>query len=135
MDNVKLLEKLNQQKEDFYKEVGKIIIGQNDVIEHIFCSEESNFLSNLTASLNDNAVCIIGTPNIRADEYASKYSQEAHVNLKDHTLLEAIGDKYFQNYFIFGMNDEVLHTGYDPMCNYLWSIGAGVKPEWQKIFK
>jgi len=36
MDNVKLLENLNNQKENFYKEIGKVIIGQHDVIEHIF---------------------------------------------------------------------------------------------------
>ena len=38
MDNVKLLKNLNSQKEDFYKEIGKVIIGQKDVIEHIFIS-------------------------------------------------------------------------------------------------
>ena len=36
MDNVKLLEKLNNQKTKFYNEIGKVIVGQNDVIEHIF---------------------------------------------------------------------------------------------------
>ena len=36
MDNVKMLENLNSQKENFYKEIGKVIIGQGDVIEHIF---------------------------------------------------------------------------------------------------
>ena len=36
MDNVKLLESLNTHKDSFYKEIGKVIIGQNDVIEHIF---------------------------------------------------------------------------------------------------
>ena len=36
MDNVKLLEKLNNQKTKFYDEIGKVIVGQNDVIEHIF---------------------------------------------------------------------------------------------------
>jgi MoxR-like ATPase len=36
MDNVKLLEKLANQKEIFYNELSKIIVGQNDVIEHIF---------------------------------------------------------------------------------------------------
>ena len=36
MDNVKLLEKLNNQKSKFYDEIGKIIVGQNHVIEHIF---------------------------------------------------------------------------------------------------
>ena len=36
MDNVKLLENLSNQKENFYNELSKIIIGQSDVIEHIF---------------------------------------------------------------------------------------------------
>ncbi len=36
MDNVKTLNKLNKQKEQFYNEIGKVIIGQNDVLEHIF---------------------------------------------------------------------------------------------------
>jgi len=36
MDNVKLLKNLNSQKEDFYKEISKAIVGQNNVIEHIF---------------------------------------------------------------------------------------------------
>ena len=36
MDNIKLLKKLNEQKSLFYDEIGKVIIGQDDVIEHIF---------------------------------------------------------------------------------------------------
>jgi hypothetical protein len=28
---------------------------------------------------------------------------------------------------MFGMNDEVLHTGYGPMCHYLWSVAVGKK--------
>ena len=36
MDNIKLLKKLNEQKSLFYDEIGKVIIGQDNVIEHIF---------------------------------------------------------------------------------------------------
>ena len=36
MDNVKVLEKVNNQKDKFYSEVGKVIVGQEEVIEHIF---------------------------------------------------------------------------------------------------
>ena len=36
MDNVKVLEKINNQKNQFYSEISKIIVGQNEVIEHIF---------------------------------------------------------------------------------------------------
>jgi hypothetical protein len=33
---------------------------------------------------------------------------------------------------MFGMNDEVVHTGYAPMCHFIWAMGVGVKKEWQK---
>ena len=36
MDNIKSLENLTKDKENFYNELGKVIIGQNDVVEHIF---------------------------------------------------------------------------------------------------
>tara|TARA_B100000965_G_scaffold1353_1_gene1063 strand:+ start:1613 stop:2593 length:981 start_codon:yes stop_codon:yes gene_type:complete len=36
MDNVKLLEDLNNKKESFYEEISKVIVGQGNVIEHIF---------------------------------------------------------------------------------------------------
>jgi len=36
MDNIKTLKKITDQKEKFYSEIGKIIIGQSDIIEYIF---------------------------------------------------------------------------------------------------
>ena len=93
-----------------------------DVIEHIFIDEEPAFLLNLVASLNDNGICLIGTPNITADQYASEYSKEGHINLKDHESLKAIGENYFKNSFQFGMNDEVVHTGFSPMAHFLWVL-------------
>ncbi len=36
MDNIKSLENLTKDKENFYNELSKIIIGQKDVIDHIF---------------------------------------------------------------------------------------------------
>jgi len=36
MDNIKSLENLTKDKENFYNELGKVIIGQNDVVEHLF---------------------------------------------------------------------------------------------------
>ena len=45
MDNVKLLEKVNNQQVKLFKEINKTIIGQHDVIEHIFiallCNSDS----------------------------------------------------------------------------------------------
>ena len=36
MDNVKTLEKIVKQKDKFYSEISKVIVGQNDVVEHVF---------------------------------------------------------------------------------------------------
>lgn len=95
-----------------------------DVLEHIYPSEESNFLGNLGQSLTSHGVAVIGTPNVTADQYASPNSKVGHVNLKDHKTLRSALSPYFHNIFIFSMNDEVLHTGYYPMAHYLWALCA-----------
>ena len=38
MDNVELVKKLQKDKEKLYNEISKVIIGQNNVIEHLFIS-------------------------------------------------------------------------------------------------
>ena len=98
-----------------------------DVIEHIDPEKENQFMDNLVQCLNDDGFLITGTPNITASEYASPRSNELHINLKCMKTLRELNQQYFKNVFMFGMNDEVLHTGYDPMCHYIWSIGTGLK--------
>jgi len=113
------------REKPYHKKVDGIYLV--DVIEHVFKKEESAFLNNLVASLNPNGICLIGTPNIESGKYASKYSKEAHVNLKDYKELKGIGEKYFHNSFIFGMNDEVVHTGFPQMSHFLWVLCVGPK--------
>ena len=36
MDNIKLLDGINKDKKVFYDELKKVIIGQEEIIEHIF---------------------------------------------------------------------------------------------------
>ena len=43
MDNVKVLEKIVKQKDEFYSEINKVIIGQHDVIEYILLCTISFF--------------------------------------------------------------------------------------------
>ena len=93
-----------------------------DVIEHVFPEEEGLFLGNLAASLTPMGIAIIGTPNQTAEKYASENSRKGHINLKDHRALRALALQYFQQVFLFSMNDEVLHTGYYPMAHYLWAL-------------
>lgn len=98
-----------------------------DVIEHIPHEKEEKFMANICASLKENAVCIVGTPNIAADKHASECSREGHINLKSTETLNTLMRRYFYNVFDFSMNDEVVHTGYAPMAHYIFCIGAGVK--------
>ena len=96
-----------------------------DVIEHIAPERERDFVGNLAASLTQNSVCIVGTPNITADAYASPISREGHINLKSQKTLKESLDPFFQHVFMFSMNDEVVHTGYAAMGHFLIALCAG----------
>ena len=93
-----------------------------DVLEHIPASQEEKFIGNLAGSLNTHGICIIGSPSIQSQIYASPPSKEGHVNCKDATGLKAPMSKFFHNVFIFAMNDEVVHTGIYPMVHYLIAL-------------
>jgi 2-polyprenyl-3-methyl-5-hydroxy-6-metoxy-1,4-benzoquinol methylase len=98
-----------------------------DVIEHIKKSDEDKYMSNMVSSLTDDGVLIIGTPSLQSQAYASDASKEGHVNCKDHKELKQLMLKYFDSVFIFSMNDEVVHTGFYPMANYLFALCCGKK--------
>ncbi|CUW38015.1 Putative methyltransferase [Magnetospirillum sp. XM-1] len=98
-----------------------------DVFEHVRPELESVYLDNLVNNLKDDGVAIIGVPNITAEKYASESSRMGHINLKDSGALVATMSRYFENVFLFGMNDETLHTGYSPMAHYLIVLCAGKK--------
>ena len=96
-----------------------------DVIEHIDAVDERRLFANLIASLTDDAVAVVGTPNVEASRHSSRESQACHINLKSAGALRALMETYFVNVFIFSMNDEVVHTGYHPMAHYLMALGVG----------
>ena len=95
-----------------------------DVLEHIPVQDEDRFLSNLAASLGEHGVLILGSPSLQSQVYASPLSKQGHVNCKDQPGLKALMGKYFHNVFTFSMNDEVVHTGYYPMAQYLFALGC-----------
>lgn len=98
-----------------------------DVIEHLDTELEKPFMDNTVKCLKDDGVYICGTPNITANQYASERSAIQHINLKSQQTLKELMSQYFENVFMFSMNDEVLHTGYAPMGHYLFAVGAGKK--------
>ncbi len=90
-----------------------------DVIEHVETRIEDKFIESCVNNLTDDGVCVIGTPNDTASPYASEGSKIGHINMYTAERLHELLYKYFHNVFIFGMNDEVLHTGFFPMCHYI----------------
>lgn len=95
-----------------------------DVIEHIDQKEEDAFIETIKANLTPEGMCIIGTPNDAATQYASKASQIGHINMFMADRLTALLKKHFVHVFPFGMNDEMVHTGFYPMCHYLMAIAC-----------
>lgn len=98
-----------------------------DVIEHIPKEKEYRYFENICGSLSEDGIFIMGTPNITANQYASKESKEGHINLKSYSEMRELLLKYFYNVFLFSMNDEVVHTGYGQMAHYLIGVGVGVR--------
>lgn len=98
-----------------------------DVIEHIDPKSEAQFLRNICTGLAPHGCLIIGTPNATAEPYASEPSKIGHVNWKSFASLRQSMQACFENVFMFGMNDEVVHTGYGPMCHYLFALGVAPK--------
>jgi 2-polyprenyl-3-methyl-5-hydroxy-6-metoxy-1,4-benzoquinol methylase len=95
-----------------------------DVIEHVDRSREDDYVRTITRNLTREGFCVVGTPNDTASKYASKASQIGHINMYEAERLAALLGRHFSNVFMFGMNDEVLHTGFSPMCHYLMALAC-----------
>jgi 2-polyprenyl-3-methyl-5-hydroxy-6-metoxy-1,4-benzoquinol methylase len=119
---------LNKQSPDVSVD-GAFLI---DVIEHLEPKNEVRFIRNVVKCLKPDGVLVIGTPNIYASKYSTNRSRVQHINLKSTQTLHQLMRSYFDNVFIFGMNDEVVHTGYAPMCHYIWAVGSGVRLKMRK---
>jgi cyclopropane fatty-acyl-phospholipid synthase-like methyltransferase len=93
-----------------------------DVIEHFNPDMESIILNRVCYSLSSNGIFIVGTPNKMAAHLATHDSIIGHINLKTAVELKSTMLSYFSNVFLFGMNDEVIHTGHYDMCHYLFAL-------------
>jgi 2-polyprenyl-3-methyl-5-hydroxy-6-metoxy-1,4-benzoquinol methylase len=98
-----------------------------DVLEHIKPEDEHLFIQNTINSLIINGVFIAGMPSLESQIYASPQSKAGHVNCKSGPDLKILMEKYFHNVFLFSMNDEVVHTGFHSMANYIIVLCCGKK--------
>lgn len=93
-----------------------------DVIEHILPETETRFVDTIRANLAPTGMAIVGTPNIRTREFSSESVNQAHINMYDGDRLRALLERAFHQVFMFSQNDEMVHTGFTPMANYLLAV-------------
>jgi SAM-dependent methyltransferase len=93
-----------------------------DVLEHIALDDEPTFLDNLCASLAPNGIAVVGMPSLESQIHASASSAAGHVNCKTGPDLKRAMERHFHTVFVFSMNDEVVHTGFYPMAQYLLAV-------------
>ena len=93
-----------------------------DVFEHVKSGEV--FFSSLTESLNDHGKLIVGSPSLEGQTYASEPSRKLHINCMSGEAMRALALRFFRHVFMFGMNDEVVHTGFLPMAHYHLAVCA-----------
>ena len=98
-----------------------------DVLEHINKKKENILLKNLKKALKKNGTLIVGMPSLESQKYASKLSKIGHINCKTKKQLKDFMYKHFNNVYLFSMNDEVVHTGYDQMSHYIIAIATSKK--------
>jgi 2-polyprenyl-3-methyl-5-hydroxy-6-metoxy-1,4-benzoquinol methylase len=98
-----------------------------DVLEHIPQKKEKTFIQNILHSLDKNGVLIIGIPSLEFQKFSRPKSYSGHINCKTANNLRSFLDIYFGNVFIYSMNDECIHTGFEKMACYLIAICTNKK--------
>lgn len=98
-----------------------------DVLEHIDPAVEGRYMANLCASLDEHGVVVVGMPTLESQVHASPQSKAGHVNCKTGPGLRRVFEEWFHVVLMFSMNDEVVHTGFEPMANYLLVVATGAK--------
>jgi 2-polyprenyl-3-methyl-5-hydroxy-6-metoxy-1,4-benzoquinol methylase len=98
-----------------------------DVLEHIEPAKEELFLKNMIAALAPHGAMVLGMPSLESQIYASPNSKAGHINCKTMPDFKTVMEKYFHHVFMFCMNDEVVHTGYHKMGQYLFALACEQK--------
>jgi 2-polyprenyl-3-methyl-5-hydroxy-6-metoxy-1,4-benzoquinol methylase len=89
-----------------------------DVLEHIDKDIEDQFIGSLTSRMSELGTMIIGMPSIESQVYASSLSKIGHINCKSQDNLRDLCKRHFHKVFMFGANDEIIHTGFPGMQHY-----------------
>jgi len=95
-----------------------------DMLEHINKNKENQYLKNIKNLMTKDGVFIVGMPSLESQVYASIQNRQQHINCKNLYQLQNLCKKHFNVCLPFSMNDEVIHTGYDKMSQYIFIVCA-----------
>jgi len=98
-----------------------------DFIEHIEKKDGVRFIKNCKNYLSSqknkkNKMLIIGTPSFYSQKYRAKHNLEHHKYEYKPDELNDICKKFFSRTFMFMMNDEIVHTGFNKLGWYFFLI-------------
>jgi hypothetical protein len=97
-----------------------------DVLEHINEERENDYFRNVSSSIQPDGVFVCGMPSLESQKFASG-GGEGHVNCKTGDEFKRVCEGHFSNVFLFSMNDEVVHTGFNKMAHYLICVCVSPK--------
>lgn len=98
-----------------------------DVLEHIPEAEEDEFLSRTANALRENGIAVFGVPSPESQQFTTEDNRKGHVNVKSVEGFTSLLSQHFESVIDFGMNDEVVHTGFIPMRSYNFFVCNGPK--------
>ena len=93
-----------------------------DFINKLSKKDEKIFLSKSLQMLDKKGIFILGTPSKESSKFASNITKLVNKNSFTSDRLHFFLKKYFNNVFMFSMNDEVVHTGFNKMAHYLIAV-------------
>ena len=94
-----------------------------DVFEHIDRTKSFVFLNNISKACQPYSKIIVGIPSLNSQQYISESNKDpGHINCLNQDDFIELMNRVFNVVLPFSMNDEVLHTGYGPMSQYLFAV-------------
>jgi hypothetical protein len=93
-----------------------------DMFERISRSEELRYLNNISASLSDDGILIVGSPSVGSGLHNSLRDKEDHPNSRSGAELKALLLNFFYEVFLFSMDDEVVHIGPSQKSDYVFAL-------------
>jgi len=100
------------------------VITSTDVIEHFHKADGLKIIEKYSAILPRGGMMITGSPSAYSLPYRSQQSKDNHFYEYEPFELKDELEKHFSRVFLFSMNDEVVHTGFEKLAWYFFLIAV-----------